>query len=146
MHDFHPTAKCWEQSLLDAAWQTPGWQLCNQLSHVRPWQQNDYDGWEAMGNKGWGWDGLAPYFLKHQTLDKTRVYEDPQFMPIAGGGKFHGTNGPIHTSFNEWYMPLEVDFAKAAYDVTGRKKTISDAWSGDHLEFYSSLGVVKSYR
>ncbi|KAJ4504775.1 hypothetical protein HRR80_008440 [Exophiala dermatitidis] len=95
-----------------------------------------------MGNPGWGWEGLAPYFRKHQTLDKTPVHEDPQFMPIAGGDKFHGNDGPIHTSFNDWYMPLEVDFAKAAYEVTGTKKTIHDAWSGDHMGFYSSLGVV----
>jgi choline dehydrogenase-like flavoprotein len=39
-------------------------------------------------------------------------------------------------------MHLEEDFAEAAYAVTGTKKTIKDAWSGDHLGFYSSLGVV----
>ncbi|KAL2421492.1 Dehydrogenase citC [Exophiala dermatitidis] len=109
--------------------------------YVRP-AKNCVDSWEAMGNKGWGWEGLAPYFRKHQTLDKTPVHEDPQFMPIAGGDKFHGNDGPIHTSFNDWYMPLEVDFAKAAYEVTGTKKTIHDAWSGDHMGFYSSLGAV----
>lgn len=39
-------------------------------------------------------------------------------------------------------MPLEEDFATAAYEVTGTTKTIRDAWSGDHLGFYSSLGAV----
>lgn len=24
----------------------------------------DYDAWEALGNDGWGWDGLLPYFKK----------------------------------------------------------------------------------
>ncbi|KAL2412013.1 Dehydrogenase citC [Exophiala dermatitidis] len=114
----------------------------NYLMYVRPAKNCVNHGWEAMGNPGWGWEGLAPYFRKHQTLDKTPVHEDPQFMPIAGGDKFHGNDGPIHTSFNDWYMPLEVDFAKAAYEVTGTKKTIHDAWSGDHMGFYSSLGVV----
>ncbi|OCT54313.1 hypothetical protein CLCR_00793 [Cladophialophora carrionii] len=113
----------------------------NYLMYVRP-SRNDLNGWEAMGNPGWGWDGLARYFVKSQTLDKTELHDDPQFMPIAGGDKFHGTSGPIHTSFNDWYMPLEVDFAKAAHEVTGTPKTISDAWSGDHLGFFSSLGAV----
>jgi choline dehydrogenase-like flavoprotein len=39
-------------------------------------------------------------------------------------------------------MPLEEDFAEAAYAMTGTKKTIKDAWGGDHLGFYSSLGAV----
>ncbi|EXJ76070.1 uncharacterized protein A1O5_00578 [Cladophialophora psammophila CBS 110553] len=114
----------------------------NYLMYVRG-SKNDYiRGWESIGNPDWGWEGMLPYFKKHQTLDNTPRHSDPQFMPIAGGDKYHGTNGPIHTSFNDWYMPLEVDFAKAAYEVTGTKKTIHDAWSGDHLGFYSSLGAV----
>jgi hypothetical protein len=24
----------------------------------------DYNAWEALGNQGWGWDGLLPYFKK----------------------------------------------------------------------------------
>lgn len=26
--------------------------------------KSDYDGWETLGNKGWGWAGLLPYFKK----------------------------------------------------------------------------------
>ena len=24
----------------------------------------DYDSWESLGNAGWGWEGLYPYFVK----------------------------------------------------------------------------------
>lgn len=24
----------------------------------------DYDAWAALGNEGWGWDDLLPYFQK----------------------------------------------------------------------------------
>jgi hypothetical protein len=37
---------------------------------------------------------------------------------------------------------MEEDFIKACYDVSKSKNTLHDAWSGDHLSFYSSLGAV----
>ncbi|KAK5105992.1 hypothetical protein LTS08_000108 [Lithohypha guttulata] len=114
----------------------------NYLMYVRG-SRGDYDGWESMGNEGWGWKGIAPYFRKHQRLDANEPHHmDPQFMPMAGKDEYHGTDGPIHTSFNDWYSPFEVDFVEACHAVTGTKKTISDAWSGDHMGFYSSLGAV----
>jgi hypothetical protein len=50
--------------------------------------------------------------------------------------------GPIHTSFNDFRIPMEEDFIKAAYEVTKTKNTLVDAWGGDHFGFYSSLGAV----
>lgn len=32
----------------------------------------DYDAWEALGNKGWGWEGMYPFFKK-----STEFYEPP---------------------------------------------------------------------
>jgi choline dehydrogenase len=29
-------------------------------------QAADYDGWRQMGNIGWGWDDVLPYFLKSE--------------------------------------------------------------------------------
>ncbi len=26
--------------------------------------KDDYDAWEALGNPGWNWEGLLPYFMK----------------------------------------------------------------------------------
>ena len=31
----------------------------------------DYDAWEALGNKGWGWSGLYPFFKKGKILNLT---------------------------------------------------------------------------
>lgn len=63
-------------------------------------------------------------------------------MPIAGKDDFHGNQGPIHTSFNQFHLPIEEDFVKAAYETTATQNTLQDAWGGDHLGFFSSLGVV----
>lgn len=114
----------------------------NYLMYVRG-SRGDYDAWRDLGNEGWGWDDLAPYFKKHQTLSSPETaHVDPQFMPHSAAEKYHGTDGPIHTSFNDFYAPFEEDFVKAAYEVSGSKNTLVDAWSGDHLGFYSSLGAV----
>lgn len=76
---------------------------------------------ESLGNKGWGWEGkcsllmtvlaiadnvagLAPYFKKSQTYDPPqKEHSNKQFMPIAAKDEYHGTNGPIHTSFNDYW-------------------------------------------
>lgn len=99
-----------------------------------------------MGNKGWGWDDLLPYFRKHQTLDlgnsPVKNGANPQIMPHAGGARYHGDNGPIHTSFNDYRMPMEDEFIEACYEVGGQPRTLFDAYSGDHYGFYSSLGAI----
>ncbi|KAK5124436.1 hypothetical protein LTR85_001653 [Meristemomyces frigidus] len=114
----------------------------NYLMYVRG-SKKDYDGWESLGNKGWGWEGMAPYFKKHQTYDPPESeHPNKQYMPIAAKDEHHGTDGPIHTSFNDYYEPFEEDFCTAAYEVSGKENTLVDAWSGDHMGFYSSLGAV----
>ena len=43
-------------------------------------QANDYDQWRQMGNEGWSWDDVLPYFKNMEDS-----YE--------GENKFHGTGG-----------------------------------------------------
>ena len=45
-------------------------------------QREDYDRWAALGNEGWGWDDVLPYFLK---------VEDHQH----GADAFHGAGGEL---------------------------------------------------
>ena len=43
-------------------------------------QAHDYDGWRQMGNAGWGWDDVLPYFRRSQSY-------------FAGADEFHGDEG-----------------------------------------------------
>lgn len=61
-------------------------------------------------------------------------------MPFVG--EFHGTSGPIRTSFNDSIMPVENDIIRACEDVTGIPNRPIDPWSGDHIGFYHTLGAV----
>jgi len=47
-------------------------------------QANDYDAWRDMGNSGWGWDDVLPYFKKSEDY-------------YAGADDYHGTGG-------EWWV------------------------------------------
>jgi choline dehydrogenase len=52
----------------------------NGLIYVRG-QPQDYDRWESLGNPGWGWGDVLPYFIRSE--DNSR-----------GASEFHGAGGP----------------------------------------------------
>ncbi|MEO8058210.1 MAG: choline dehydrogenase [Burkholderiales bacterium] len=45
--------------------------------------REDYDGWAAEGNAGWGFDDLLPYFKRAEHNER-------------GADEFHGTGGPLN--------------------------------------------------
>jgi choline dehydrogenase len=56
----------------------------NGLIYIRG-QREDYDHWAALGNRGWGWDSVLPYFVKSEGNQR-------------GPSEFHGGNGPLKVS------------------------------------------------
>jgi choline dehydrogenase-like flavoprotein len=84
---------------------------------------------------------MLEYMRKHQTLEPIdEKVVDRATMPFVG--EYHGTSGPVRTSFNETYLPIEHDWIKACDEVTGYVKKPTDPWSGDHIGFYNTLGLV----
>ncbi|RMJ26352.1 GMC oxidoreductase [Aspergillus sp. HF37] len=113
----------------------------NYMMYVRGSLQ-DYDDWAALaGDGGWSANAMQHYMRKHQTLEPIdSAISDRSSMPSVG--EFHGTSGPVHTSFNDTIMPIENDIIKAADEVTGVAGKPVDPWSGDHIGFYHTLGSV----
>jgi choline dehydrogenase len=64
---------------------------------------SDYDDWETLGNPGWGFDDLLPYFR--------RAESDPL------GGPLHGTDGPVQVLRADDWSPGDVAFAEAAVSL-----------------------------
>jgi len=56
----------------------------NGLIYVRG-QPADYDQWEALGNRGWSWRDVLPYFIRSE--DNSR-----------GASEYHGAGGPLACS------------------------------------------------
>ena len=104
----------------------------------------DFDNWAALASdSSWSADNLRKYFRKHQTVDPVaNSGASREFTPLEH--EFHGTEGPIHTSFNGFHIPLEYDFLRACTATAGKEGMPRDPWSGDHIGFYSTLGTVDS--
>jgi choline dehydrogenase len=56
----------------------------NGLIYIRG-QREDYDHWAALGNTGWGYDDVLPYFIKSEGNQR-------------GTDAFHGGDGPLKVS------------------------------------------------
>jgi choline dehydrogenase len=72
----------------------------NGLLYVRG-QHEDYDRWRQLGNTGWGFDDVLPYF---------KAAEDQQ----RGADEFHGSGGPLPVSDSRHPDPLSQAFIEAA--------------------------------
>lgn len=72
-----------------------GTSVINGMMYIRC-NHEDYDGWENMGNPGWSYDKVYPYFLKS---------EDNQQID-AVGREYHATGGPMPVSWWPYSPPM----------------------------------------
>ncbi|MEO6629623.1 MAG: GMC family oxidoreductase N-terminal domain-containing protein [Aquihabitans sp.] len=63
--------------------------------------RSDYDTWEALGNPGWGYDDVLPYFKKSEM---NAIHRD---------SPFHGVDGPLHVTNLRSPSPLNDVFLEA---------------------------------
>ncbi|KAF3031365.1 hypothetical protein E8E12_000996 [Didymella heteroderae] len=63
----------------------------------------DYNAWERLGNPGWGWNGLLPYFKKSTTFTPPTL-TGPEFN-ITYDASYYGTSGPLQASFPNFEFP-----------------------------------------
>lgn len=64
----------------------------------------DYDSWEQLGNPGWGWDGLRPYFEKSADLIAPPE-EIVQKYNYTYDESAYSTDGHLKTTFPLWQVP-----------------------------------------
>ena len=54
----------------------------------------DYDGWEAQGAPGWGYEDVLPYFIKSEDN-------------VRGASEWHGSGGPLRVAEQRSPRPLD---------------------------------------
>jgi choline dehydrogenase len=67
----------------------------NGMLYVRG-QKEDYDSWEAAGNKGWSYDSVLPYFLKSENAQELLQAASANGQNIDQ--QYHGQLGPLSVS------------------------------------------------
>jgi choline dehydrogenase-like flavoprotein len=81
-------------------------------------QARDYDGWRQMGNPGWGWDDVLPFFKRGEDY-------------YAGEGPFHGAGGEWRVEEQRHRWPLLDAFRDAAAALGVPK--VEDFNTGDNF-------------
>ena len=61
----------------------------------------DYDEWDDLGNHGWSWEDVKPFFLKSENNE--------QF-----DNSYHAKGGPLNVTLPRFVSPLQRDFVSAA--------------------------------
>ncbi|MCZ4280963.1 GMC family oxidoreductase N-terminal domain-containing protein [Kiloniella laminariae] len=67
-------------------------------------QARDYDQWRQMGNQGWGWDDVLPYFKKGENHHR-------------GEGEFHGGKGELRVEEQRLSWEILDGFLDAAVET-----------------------------
>lgn len=75
----------------------------NGLIYIRG-QHADYDRWRQLGNVGWGYDDILPYFRRAENQQR-------------GADDYHGVGGPLNVSDQRQADPLSDAFIAAAGEV-----------------------------
>ena len=75
----------------------------NGLLYIRG-QEQDYDIWRQLGNKGWSWREVLPYFIKSEDQER-------------GESEFHGKGGPLSVSDQRIHLDILDVFRNAAKEI-----------------------------
>ena len=101
----------------------------------------DYDAWGVLGNPGWSWEDLLPYFIK-----STNLTVPPPANPYhyTWNSSFYGRTGPVRANFAPFQWPEEYVFWDAWHEIAAQQQQKSlaqiefpkEGGSGDAVGVY----------
>ncbi|KAK4962955.1 hypothetical protein LTR10_000582 [Elasticomyces elasticus] len=63
----------------------------------------DYDDFVSLGNPGWSWEDMMPYFQRSESYHPVASLELAMNFSIEANMSVHGTSGPVNVSFAHWF-------------------------------------------
>ncbi|MEF9958228.1 MAG: GMC family oxidoreductase N-terminal domain-containing protein [Acinetobacter sp.] len=95
----------------------------NAMIYIRGNRQ-DYDDWAALGNEGWSYDDVLPYFIKSENNKRIQ-------------NAYHGNDGPLSVTDLHSDNPLQAKFLAAARE---QGYTVLDDFNAEQQE---GLGIYQ---
>ncbi|MCJ1251934.1 hypothetical protein MMC30_009172 [Trapelia coarctata] len=100
----------------------------------------DVDNWAELGNCGWDWQSMLPYYQKFHTFTLPSAQVRESLVLSYFDDALQGTSGPIQASFGEEQGPLEAawprTFNNLDLNMTG------DQLSGTAFGGFSNPGTI----
>ncbi|CAB0016916.1 unnamed protein product [Nesidiocoris tenuis] len=91
----------------------------------------DYDNWASLGNPGWSYQDVLPYFLKTENMMEPELRNSP----------YHGKHGFVPVEYVRYVTPLLNSFLKAANFFGYRIVDYNNPYT--HVGFSQIQSVVK---
>jgi len=88
--------------------------------------RSDYDHWAALGNRGWSYDDVLPYFRKSEAN-------------VRGANKYHGAEGELCVSDWESAYPISPVFLDAARQIG---LPMTDDFNGEQQEGFGAYQLT----
>ncbi|KAL1461056.1 hypothetical protein WDU94_012988 [Cyamophila willieti] len=83
-----------------------GTSVINYMLYTRGTPQ-DFDHWEELGNSGWSYKNVLPYFKKSEDITVSRLKGSP----------YHGLGGYLKVEQTSWRTPLSAAFMEAGSEL-----------------------------
>ncbi|KAI0406925.1 hypothetical protein F4802DRAFT_81688 [Xylaria palmicola] len=109
-----------------------GGSVVNAMVYLRG-DKADYDDWGKLGNPGWSWNSIFPYFLKGEKFTKP----DSDFAAqanISWDDSVRGTSGPVQYSYPDYFYPGSANWWNAAKSIG--LPVVKDPQAGNNLGIF----------
>lgn len=105
-----------------------GSSVLNAMVYVRG-NRHDYDHWAELGNDGWSYEEVLPYFLKSEDNRNPYLARTP----------YHSTGGYLTVQESPWRSPLALAFVQAGIELGYENRDINGEFQTGFMMTQSTI-------
>ncbi|KAF2996170.1 hypothetical protein E8E14_003543 [Neopestalotiopsis sp. 37M] len=79
--------------------------------------QADYDAWETLGNDGWGWDDMQPYFQKVEKFTNNLASAEGLEVNLTPDSSIYGQSGAVQVGYSGYYYSQFSNFIEGNMEL-----------------------------